>query len=239
MALPANNASFQKGNLSGFSTKGLCKVFQTFDAGWAREQLMPPLSGEYFAVLDGCGLRGWAARNKRIDAQGERKPKSPQPADFLDRFRVKLPTQNGSIAAGHGSSLSCKLSNLPVGGTVRFAWAFATTQSTFAQNACLAAFRFVRDGAGDPTSMKFLPHGAASATIGDELLVLAIERQPTNRLLAWAYLDVTWAGATPFTGKIEWLVCSGHFLSSSTTPFDSNIASCFPACLLVDHVRLT
>lgn len=239
MALPANNASFQKGNFSGFSTKGLCGVLPRFDAGFDdRPWMMERASGENFAILDGCGLRELSG-NWDIGPDGSRQSTNPKPTNLFDKIHIRH--GNGYITSGYGSWLRCSL-DLPVAGRIRFVWAFATTTPRFTANACFAAFRFLPDGKepkANRDNFVIAPSTTDLVRVTDQLVVLDRMRLANDGLTVWRETEVQWAGSKPFDGKVEWLVASGQYIDTPGIQPNAAVAKCFPASLMLDHVRLT
>jgi len=224
MSLPSNNASFQKGNFQGFKTRGLAKVESSFDPFiHSRGTRITPDSGRYFARLDGAGLLGSGIQ---LDANGNRR--SNTYAVFKD---ISFDSGWGTTTGGHGAWLKSEDISLAVGESIFFDWQFILTQPYHPDplHNAFAAVRLLPSNTSVPSAMHVLIEARAMAYMD----LLGVYQSP-----AWRHASIPWSGTAPFRGTVQWLVSSGHCVSSTSHTSDQKIACTWPACLVIDHIRL-
>lgn len=220
MPLPVRNASFQRGSFDGFKTGGAARVEQTFEPFiHARGTLIRPRSGNYFARLDGVGFHGSGIN---LDSNGFRA--KGRPASFREYI---IDNAYGRTTGGQGAWLTCADVTIDPGETLFFDWAFAVTVREFPDNRHngFAALRFIGEDGTDAIPMRVLEQARRLSDEG------VFQRD-------WREEHAPWSKPHPFKGTVQWFVTSGHCVTSAGEQTDADIARAWPACLMIDHIRL-
>ncbi len=224
MPLPSRNASFQQGSFQGFRSFGPAKVENAFDARiHGRGGPIVPHSGRYFARLDGAGLKG---SGLKLDSNGFRT--GGRYASFRDYAFVD---GYGHTIGGQGAWLICDDFDLDPGESLIFDWLFIISIPGFpdVRHNGFVAVRFIDEQGFDAMPMQTIVQARDLANAG-----------PVGGVYqtGWASRQITWTGTQPFKGSVQWLVSSGHCLNSTDQQTDRDIARAWPACVLLDHIRL-
>lgn len=224
MPLPSRNASFQRRSFEGFKTGGSAKVESSFEPFiHGRGTRITPRSGSYFARLDGTGLSG---SGLTIDSDGFRRGRKS--ADFKD---YAFANGFGRTAGGQGAWLTCEEITLDPGESLFFDWVFAVTLPSYPDDLHngFAAVRFIGDDGVDQLPMRVFVQARQLANAGPLGGIYQTD---------WQGEAVPWTGTQPFFGTVQWLVSSGHCMSAAGDQPDWTIARAWPACLIIDHIRL-
>lgn len=206
----ADNWEFERGDLSGFETQGMCTVVKTFDA-FRGTHVFYPVSGQCFAVLDDP---------RRIDGDGSRvlSPGYPKPIS-LSQYTFTPDVSGQTTLAGDGAILECRDVTIEAGQALWFHWAFARFDWSPAND---FAMFIASDGetAGEPTYKAYLAQS------------LELERQGrwyTN----WEAFS--WRPTKRFCGSLRWIVANGM---STSIPLPRPGGDARPSALLLDCIAL-
>lgn len=206
-----DNWEFERGNLDGFVTRGMCTVATMFDA-FRGTQVFHPVSGRFFAVLDDP---------RKIDGDGARivSPGDPKPA-ALSALTFTPDASGQTTLAVDGAVLECPEVTIEVGQTLWFHWAFLRFDWSPANDFAMFA-AYERGVTEEPTYKAYLAQS------------LELERQQrwyTN----WEAFS--WRPTTRFCGSLRWIVANGI---STSIPLPRPGGDARPSALLLDCIALS
>lgn len=205
-----DNWEFERGDLSGFTTEGLCAVAKTFDA-FRGTYVFHPVSGQFFAVLDDP---------RKIDEDGARvlRQRDPKPAS-LSQYTFTPDVSGQTTLAVDGAVLECCDVTIKAGQALWFHWAFARFDWSPANDFALFA-AYDRDAQDEPVYKAYLAQS------------LELERQGrwyTN----WEAFS--WRPTKRFCGSLRWIVANGI---STSIPLPRPGGDARPSALLLDCIAL-
>ena len=205
-----DNWEFERGDLSGFKTQGMCSVVKTFDA-FRETYVFHPVSGQFFAVLDDP---------HRIDGDGSRvvQPGNPKPA-ALSQYTFTPDVSGQTTLAVDGAVLECCNVTIKAGQVLWFHWAFARFDWSPANDFAMFA-AYDQDTQDEPIYKAYLAQS------------LELERQGrwyTN----WEAFS--WRPTTRFCGTLRWMIANGI---STSIPLPRPGGDARPSALLLDCIAL-
>lgn len=211
MPLSTDNWEFERGDLSGFVTHGICMVAKTFDA-FGGTQVFHPVSGRFFAVLDDP---------RKIDGDGVRVVSSRDPKPVSLSHLTFTPDASGQTTmAVDGAVLECANVTIEAGQALWFHWAF---------------LRFDWSPANDFALFAAYPGDTASEPIYKAYLVQSLELERQNRWFTnWEAFS--WRPTQRFTGALQWIVANGI---STSVPLPRPGGDARPSALLLDRIALS
>jgi len=202
---------FERGDLRGFTTEGLCTVVKTFDA-FKRTHVFHPVSGQFFAVLDDP---------RRIDGEGARvlNPGEPNPVS-LSQYTFSPDVSGQTTLAVDGATLECRNVTVEVGQALWFHWAFTRFDWSPANDFAMFA-AYEGSAVDEPVYKVYLAQS------------LDLERQGrwyTN----WEVFS--WRPTKRFCGSLRWIVANGI---STSIPLPRPGGDARPSALLLDCIALS
>lgn len=210
MPLVTDNWEFEKGDLCGFMTQGMCMVAQTFDA-FRGTYVFHPVSGQFFAVLDDP---------RRIDGDGARivNPGDPKPA-ALSQYTFTPDVSGQTTLAVDGAILECHNVTVEAGQALWFHWAFA---------------RFDWSPANDFAMFAAYDGSTANEPLYKVYLAQSLELERQGRWYThWEAFS--WRPAKRFCGTLRWIVANGI---STSIPLPRPGGNARPSALLLDCIAL-
>ncbi|WP_141654399.1 hypothetical protein [Candidatus Nitrospira nitrosa] len=205
-----DNWEFERGDLSGFSTEGLCRVANTFEA-FRGTQVFHPVSGNFFAVLDDP---------RKVDEDGARvvKPRDPMPA-ALSHLTFTPDVSGQTTLAVDGAILECPDVTIEAGQALWFHWAF---------------LRFDWSPANDFAMFAAYEKGAAQEPLYKAYLAQSLELERQQRWYTnWEAFS--WRPTRRFCGSLRWIVANGI---STSIPLPRPGGDARPSALLLDCIAL-
>lgn len=205
-----DNWEFEKGNLDGFVTQGLCAVAKTYDA-FMGTHVFHPVSGTFFAVLDDP---------HKVDEDGARvmKPTDPKPAE-LSHFTFTPDVMGQTTLAVDGAILECPEVTIEAGQALWFHWAF---------------LRFDWSPANDFAMFAVYEKGTAHQPLYKAYLAQSLELEHQQRWYTnWEAFS--WRPTTRFCGNLRWIVANGI---STSIPLPRPGGDARPSALLLDRIAL-
>jgi hypothetical protein len=208
MPLPANNSSFELGNLTGYKSEGRCLVATSFHVPTANLNIHAH-SGQFFAVIDDPVM---------IDEDGVRIPGPPNPIDT--RSYRTLGSDGKHTIGVDGARLSAEDVPLAKGQSVRFWWAFAGNDRRLGCND-FALFEIVDAGSGDLIYQRWL----CDVRLGT----------PESGYLPWRAHQYT--SDSDRRVHLRWVASNGRLTTNPSGPPQA-FQRAYPAALLLDAIAI-